>query len=84
MNFILTFICGAVYEITSVYWLFSTQHLKPFRAAFWSMVQATVMLTGIAESINDRSSALCFVCGYGFGTGIAVFIDNRINPGGER
>jgi hypothetical protein len=78
MIYIITFFCGAAYEITSAYWMFSTERLKPFRAAFWSMIQALVMLTGIGESIKDWRAAVCFVFGYTFGSGTAVMIEKRL------
>jgi drug/metabolite transporter superfamily protein YnfA len=76
---ILTFVCGALYEITSCYWLYSAEQRKPLKAAAWSMVQALVMLTGIGESVKDWRTGTCFVLGYSFGSGIAVYVAARGN-----
>lgn len=74
---LITFICGALYEITSVHWLFATEKMRPIKAAFWSMLQALVMLTGIGESIKDVKVAACFVIGYSLGSAIGVQMEKR-------
>jgi hypothetical protein len=84
MIFILTFVCGALYEITSANWLFSTERLKPVKASLWSMIQALVMLTGIGESIKDVRVAACFVCGYSIGSGLAVAIEKHFRARAQR
>lgn len=75
----LIFICGAAYEITSVFWVFSTEKLKPWHAAFWSMIQAFVMITGIGESLHNNWAKLCFIAGYSFGSWIAI-VKKRHEP----
>lgn len=74
---ILTFICGLLYEITSTFWVFSTEQLKAFRAGVCSMIQAIVMLTGIAESIHDAGAAACFICGYSAGSIVGIWIERK-------
>lgn len=75
---ILIFLCGAAYEITSVFWVFSTEKLKPWHAAFWSMIQAFVMITGIAESLHNHWAKLCFIGGYSFGSFIGILINKHL------
>lgn len=77
MNFLITFVCGALYEITSVYWVISTEKLNPVKAAFWSFLQALVMLTGIGESIKDFKNGACFVVGYSLGSAVGILIEKR-------
>lgn len=77
MNLLLVFICGLLYEVTSTYWLFASEQLRPVRAGLWSMLQAVVMLTGIAESIRDLESACVFVVGYSLGSMVGVAIEKR-------
>lgn len=66
-----------LYELTSTYWLFASEGLKPTRAALWSMLQAIVMLVGIERSINNLLAACCFVVGYSIGSAIGVAIEKR-------
>ena len=75
---ILIFLCGAAYEITSVFWVFSAEKLKPCHAAFWSMIQAFVMITGVGESLHNHWAKLCFIAGYSFGSFIAIVTKKRI------
>lgn len=77
MNYLITFICGMIYEITSVYWVISTEKLRPFKAAFWSMVQALVMLTGVSESIKEPKVGVCYAVGYSLGSAIGIMIEKR-------
>lgn len=77
MNLLLVFSCGFFYEVTSTYWLFAAEKLRPIRAGLWSMAQAIVMLTGIAESIGDLKSAGCFVIGYALGSVMGIFIEKK-------
>lgn len=77
---ILIFLCGAAYEITSVFWIFATEKLKPKQAAFWSMIQAFVMVTGIGESLHNHPAKICFIAGYGFGTWIGIVIKKKFSP----
>jgi uncharacterized protein YebE (UPF0316 family) len=75
---LLIFCCGAAYEITSVFWVFSTEKLKPWHAAFWSMIQAFVMITGIGESLHNNWAKLCFIVGYSFGSFIAILVKKQL------
>lgn len=77
MNLFLVFICGVLYEVTSTYWLFASEKLKPAHAGFWSMAQAIVMLTGIGESIRDIRAAVIFVVGYSLGSVLGIAIEKR-------
>lgn len=77
MIYLVTFVCGALYEITSVYWVISTEKLRPLHAAFWSFLQALVMLTGIGESIKDIKVGIAFVFGYSIGSAVGILIEKR-------
>jgi len=80
MLLILIFCCGAAYEITSVFWVFSTEKQKPWHAGFWSMIQAFVMITGIGESLHSQWAKLCFIGGYSFGSFIAISVNKHLAP----
>lgn len=77
INCALIFMCGVFYEVTSTYWLFASQKLKPIHAGLWSLVQVIVMLTGIGESIRDLKSAVCFAVGYSLGSALGVSIEKK-------
>lgn len=80
---ILIFICGAAYEITSVFWVFATEKLNSWHAGFWSMIQAFVMITGIGESLHSNWAKFYFIAGYSFGSFIAIQV-RKFNRSNER
>jgi len=77
MIYLLTFSCGLVYEITSVYWVLSTGRLQPVKAALCGLVQVLVMLTGIGESIKDVQVAICYAIGYSLGSAVGIVIEKN-------
>lgn len=77
MIFLITFICGLVYEVTSVYWVLSTEKLQPIKAALCGLIQVLVMLTGIGESIKDVRVAACYAIGYSLGSAVGILIEKR-------
>lgn len=77
MIFIITFICGILYELTSVYWVLSTERLQPWKSALCSMVQGLVMLTGVGQSIKDWHIAVFYIAGYSLGSALGILIERR-------
>lgn len=77
MIFFITFICGLIYEVTSVYWVLSTEKLQPIKAALYGLIQVLVMLTGIGESIKDMRVAVCYAIGYSLGSAVGILIEKR-------
>lgn len=77
---VLIFICGAVYEITSTYWVSSVEKLHPLKAGVWSFIQAVVMLTGIEKSIHNLPAAASFALGYATGSIVGVWLQKVNTP----
>lgn len=74
---ILTFICGALYEASCVFWVHFSEKGSAKMASAISMLVATCTLAGIGASLHDIKFAPFYILGYGFGTYMAVKIKQR-------
>jgi hypothetical protein len=67
-----TFLSGAVYEATCVFWVHFSERGRPFKTGLFSMLAATAEVCGIGASVHDWWLAPFFIVGYGTGTVIAI------------
>ncbi len=72
-----TFLSGAVYEATCVFWVHFSERGKPFKTGMISMLTATAEVCGIVASVHDWWLAPFFIVGYGSGTVIAIYLKQR-------
>lgn len=75
---ILTFICGAAYELGCVFWVHYSEENNIFPAVCWSMFNALVTVIGLGEALHKLLFIIIYMCGFGFGTYMALRFKKRL------
>lgn len=73
---IVTFVSGAAYEATCVFWVHYSEK-GSLKTTVFSMLAATAEVAGIGASVHDWHLAPFFIVGYGTGTALAVIVKRR-------
>jgi len=81
VSYLVVLVCGFVYEAACVYWVYAAEQRKCLKIALWSMLCATVQLTGIIETVKDLWHAPVFILGYGLGSAFAVYLNRKAKDG---
>ena len=80
---LLTFACGAAYELGCVFWVHYSERERTLPAVGWSMFNAVVTIVGIESFLKSWIFAIAYIFGFGFGTAVAIRIKRRLqaSPG---
>jgi uncharacterized protein YebE (UPF0316 family) len=74
---LLTFACGAAYELGCVFWVHYSETNRAGLAVFWSCFNALVTVVGLGEALHRPAFIAVYVSGYGFGTYVAIKMKTR-------
>jgi len=70
--FLLTFVCGALYESCCIFWVHFAEKQRAGIAAFWSMMVAVVTIAGTEQFLQSDWNKVAYVLGFGAGTHAAI------------
>lgn len=76
-SLLLTFFCGAGYELGCVFWVHYSEKNSSGLAVFWSCFNALVSVIGLGEAIHRPLFIAVYVAGFGAGTYAAIKIKMR-------
>lgn len=68
------FLFGVAHESLNVAWVHYSEGGAAGKAALVALVNSSVCLAGISESLESRYIAVCYVVGESVGTFLAVFL----------
>lgn len=74
---LLTFFCGAAYELACVFWVHYSEKNRSMPAVFWSCFAALVTVIGLGEALHRPPFIAAYVLGFGAGTWLAIQIKKR-------
>jgi hypothetical protein len=74
---LLTFSCGAAYELGCVFWVHYSETNRAGLAVFWSCFNALVTVIGLGEALHRPAFIAVYVGGYGVGTYAAIKVKTR-------
>lgn len=75
---LLTFVCGAAYEGTAVFWAHYSERGDGLRAALSSTACALVACVGFGEALHRPAMITAYALGFGAGTYVAVAIKRQL------
>lgn len=75
--FLLTFFCGAAYELGCVFWVHYSEKNRPGLAVLWSCFNALVTVIGLGEALHNSLFIGAYVAGFGTGTWFAIKIKSQ-------
>jgi hypothetical protein len=75
--FLLTFLCGAAYECSCVFWVYYSEKNKVVPSVIWSCFAALVTVIGLGEAIHRPLFIAAYTIGFGAGTWLAIQIKKR-------
>ena len=73
LDLLLTFVCGAAYELTCVFWVYYSEKNND-KAVYWSGLNALVTAVGLGEALHRPLFIAAYVGGFCFGTWLAIRI----------
>jgi hypothetical protein len=76
-SLLLTFLCGAAYELACVFWVHFSEKNQSLPAVFWSCGAALVTVIGLGEALHRPLFIVAYVLGFGTGTWFAIQIKKR-------
>ncbi len=71
---LLTFFCGAAYELGCVFWVHYSEQNRSSLAVMWSCFNALVTVVGLGEALHRPMFIAVYVGGFGAGTWLAIRI----------
>lgn len=71
---LLTFACGAVYELACVFWVHYSEKGRARAAVGFSMLAALVTVVGVEQFLKSHAFAVAYIAGFGTGTYLAIRI----------
>jgi hypothetical protein len=74
---LLTFLCGAAYELGCAFWVHYSETNRELPAVFWSCFNCLVTVVGLGEALHRPIFIAVYVAGFGAGTGLAIRIKRR-------
>lgn len=77
---LITFFCGAAYELGCVFWVHYSEKNRSIPAVFWSCFNALVTVVGLGEALHRPTFIAMYVCGFGVGTWMAIRIKAKWMP----
>jgi|HubBroStandDraft_1064217.scaffolds.fasta_scaffold115817_4 hypothetical protein len=77
LDAVLTFACGAAYELACVFWVQASEANRAKTAAAWSCLAALVTCLGLGEALHQPVMIAAYVSGFGFGTYVGVRVKAR-------
>ena len=81
---VLTFFCGAAYELGCVFWVHYSELGRTWPAVGWSCFNALVTVIGLGEALHRPAFIAAYVVGFGAGTGAAISYKTRFNVSPQR
>lgn len=78
LPFVITFVCGAAYEMGCVFWVHFSEHNDVIGAVLFSMFNAIVTVIGTEQYLKNFPLKVIFVLGFGTGTALAILLKIKV------
>jgi hypothetical protein len=75
---VLTYLCGAAYELGCVFWVHYSESEQTWKAVRWSCFNALVTIIGIEGALQTLPLKVAFVLGFGSGTYLAINLKRKM------
>lgn len=77
LSLLVTFLCGAGYEFSCVFWVYYSEKYQAIKAVIWSMTVALITVIGVEQFLKGFPFVIAYVLGYGAGTYFAIKIKQK-------